>query len=472
MDQQKERTSVNENADSGANQSTNFILIVDDNPTNLAVLAQMIKDGGYQVRVAISGENALRQASQTRPTLILLDVMMAGIDGFETCRQLKANPKTANIPVIFMTALSDRHQKVTGLKLGAVDYVTKPFQEEEVLARIRVHQQNSELLQSLQIRNQALEQEVFKRERSETLNRKLESCIEVSTAVLSDASDYFQEVQKKVEKSEKLSTIGELVAGVAHEINNPIGCITNNVEFVSEHSQQLLAHIEHYQTLLDANREQILPADIKKIEQHAREIDLDYIAEDFPVLIESMMTSGDRIQAISQSLRTFSRSDTHQRQDYNLHEGLDGTLLILRHRLKGEGHQPEILVTKAYDAIPNISCYPGQINQVFMNILANAIDAMTTDDETKQIAKPEIEVTTAATNKNVIITITDNAGGMSEDIRAHIFESQFTTKTATKGTGLGLAIAHQIVTETHRGSIDCHSKLGKGTTFTITLPIN
>ncbi|MEO0647366.1 MAG: response regulator [Cyanobacteria bacterium J06650_10] len=466
-------------------KSANFILIVDDNPTNLAVLAQMIKDGGYKVRVAISGENALKQVSQTRPALILLDVMMSGIDGFETCRQLKANPKTADIPVIFMTALSDRDQKVAGLRLGAVDYVTKPFQEEEVLARIRVHQQNGELMRSLQLRNQDLEKEITKRERSEILNRKLESCIEVSTAVLSEASDYFNEAQKKVEKSEKLSAIGELVAGVAHEINNPIGCITNNVEFVAEHSQQLLEHISHYQALLATNRDQIMPADVLKVEQHAQSIDLDYIVEDFPVLIDSMMTSGDRIQAISQSLRTFARSDTTQKQRYDLHEGLDGTLLILRHRLKGEGARPEILLRKDYGTLPEINCYPGQINQVFMNILANAIDAITSEEWPEdsppalsaaeglgRSEAPKIEITTAATTEKVIITITDNAGGMPVEVQEHIFESQFTTKTAGKGTGLGLSIAHQIVTETHEGSIDCYSKVGKGTTFTIALPID
>ncbi|MGD1863251.1 MAG: sensor histidine kinase [Phormidesmis sp.] len=451
-------------------QTTNFILIVDDNPTNLAVLAQTLKGGGHQVRVAISGENALKQIAQSQPVLILLDVMMPGIDGFETCRQLKADPETANIPVIFMTALMDREQKVTGLKLGAVDYITKPFQEEEILARVSVHQQNSELLRSLQARNRDLEKEITKRERSEVLNRKLENCIEVSTAVLSEASDYFQQAQEKVEKHEKLSALGELVAGVAHEINNPIGCITNNVEFVAEHTQQLIDHIACYQALLAANRDSIRPPDLEKVEQHAQNIDLDYIVEDFPALIESMATSGDRIQAISQSLRTFARSDTTYKQPYNLNEGLDGTLLILRHRLKGNGDCEDITVNKNYAELPEINCHPGQINQVFMNILANAIDAM--DSGLSPSGPPEISVTTAAKDDQVIITIVDNAGGMPASIQERIFESQFTTKSAGKGTGLGLSIAHQIVTEVHDGTIDCASVVGDGTTFSITLPID
>ncbi|MEO1637015.1 MAG: response regulator [Cyanobacteria bacterium J06631_9] len=448
---------------------TNFILIVDDNPTNLAVLAQTLKDGGYSVRVAISGENALKQVAKNQPVLILLDVMMQGIDGFETCRRLKASPDTVDIPVIFMTALTDQAQKVEGLKIGAVDYITKPFQEEEILARVRVHQQNSELLRSLQLRNQSLEQEICKREKSELLNRKLESCIEVSTSVLSEASEYFQEAQRNVAKSEKLSTLGELVAGVAHEINNPIGCITNNVEFVAEHTQQLIEHINQHQALLEANRDSIHPPDLAKVEKHASDIDLDYILEDFPVLIESMAASGNRIQAISQSLRTFARSDTAHKQPYDLHKGIDGTLLILRHRLKGVGERSEILLRKHYGDLTEISCYPGQINQVFMNIFANAIDAMEAGENPS--GPPEISVVTTVKENQAVITIRDNAGGMPEQVRKRVFESQFTTKTAGKGTGLGLSIAHQIVTETHHGTIECSSELGVGTTFRITLPV-
>ena len=456
-------------------KTTPFILIVDDNPTNLAVLAQTLKDGGYAVRVAISGENALKQIDQNKPALILLDVMMQGIDGFETCRQLKAHSQTADIPVLFMTALTDQEQKVEGLKIGAVDYITKPFQEEEILARVRVHQQNSELLRSLQLRNQILEEEISKREQSEILNRKLESCIEVSTSVLGEASEYFQEAQRSVAKSEKLSTLGELVAGVAHEINNPIGCITNNVEFVAEHTQLLLDHIGQYQALLTANRDRINPPDLARVETHASEIDLDYIAEDFPMLIESMAASGDRIQAISQSLRTFARSDTSHKQPYNLHEGLDGTLLILRHRLKGEGDRDDIIIHRKYGELPEICCHPGQLNQVFMNILANAIDAISAQPKPtsdSEIADPEITIETAQNGQQIVVTITDNAGGMPKHVRARIFESQFTTKEAGKGTGLGLSIAHQIITNSHQGHIGCASTVGEGTTFQITLPIS
>ena len=447
----------------------NVILIVDDNPNNLSVLAETLRYAKHEVRIAMDGESALKQIEANRPALILLDVMMPGIDGFETCRKLQADPKFSDIPVIFMTALSSKEEKVEGLSLGAVDYISKPFQDIEVLSRVQIHLKRSELIRSLQQRNRQLAEEIDKRQVSEELNRKLESCIEVSTAVLSEASEHFQQTQLQLANHEKLSTLGELVAGVAHEINNPIGCITNNVEFVGEHAQQLFEHIDCYQSVIEANRSKIDAADLHKLEQHAKDVEIDYIKEDFPALIESMQTSGERIQAISQSLRTFARADTTEKQPYFLHEGIDGTLLILRHRLKSSGDRAAVTINKHYGDLPEIACYPGQINQVFMNILANAIDAMEAGEQPS--GPPEISITTAVEAEQVIVTIADNAGGMPENIKTRIFESQFTTKTAGKGTGLGLSIAHQIVTETHQGRINCTSILGKGTTFRIALPI-
>ncbi|MEO1637014.1 MAG: HAMP domain-containing sensor histidine kinase, partial [Cyanobacteria bacterium J06631_9] len=165
---------------------------------------------------------------------------------------------------------------------------------------------------------------------------------------------------------------------------------------------------------------------------------------------------------------TFARTDTTYQQTYNLHEGLDGTLLILRHRLKAVGSRPAIIVRKNYAEIPSICCYPGQINQVFMNVIANAIDAM--EEGEAPSGPPEIIIETHVDDDRVAVTITDNAGGMSEDIKNRIFESQFTTKSAGRGTGLGLSIAHQIVTDNHQGEILCTSTVGLGTSFRIALP--
>lgn len=300
-------------------------------------------------------------------------------------------------------------------------------------------------------------------------NQELANRIEVETAALNKATDSLQRAKVQVFKSEKFSTLGELVAGVAHEINNPIGCITSNVGFVEEYGEMLLKHIALQQRIIATHTQHISSPDIEEIEDHAEEIDLEYIEEDFPKLIASMATSGDRIKAISQSLRTFARSDVATKQSYDLHQGIDGTLLILRHRMKAVGDRLATTIHKNYGPIPAVSCYPGQINQVFMNIIANAIDAM--DEGEKPSGPREISITTTTKDQNVVVAIRDNAGGMPEAVRLRIFESQFTTKDADRGTGLGLSIAYQIVTDTHQGTIECTSALGQGTTFIITLPV-
>lgn len=453
-----------------------FILIVDDNSANLAVLSKSLKDFGHLVRVAMDGETALAQAACDRPALILLDVMMPGIGGFETCQRLKLNPDLMEIPVIFMTALADVENKAKGLSLGAVDYITKPFEQAEVIARVNVHLKMSELLQTLRQQNKQMAIEVERRERAEgqlkAINSQLENRIKVGDNALTEATEHLQQAQDQMVQSEKLSALGELVAGVAHEINNPIGCITSNVSFVSDYTQQLLEHISLQQAVIEVSKKSNKPAESQPVEDHAEEIDLDYMVEDLSKLIESMATSGDRIKAISQSLRTFARADTTQKQLYDLSHGIDGTILILRHRLKSVGDRAEIIIQKQYTEMPRISCYPGQINQVFMNILANAIDAMEERRSTANISEtPTVRITTALEGNRAVVTISDNAGGMNEAIKARIFESQFTTKSAEKGTGLGLSIAHKIIADTHQGQLACASEVGVGTTFTITLPV-
>ena len=203
--------------------STPKILIVDDNPTNLKVLSDALRDQGRTTLVATDGESAIEQVDYALPDLILLDVMMPGIDGFETCRQLKANPRTQRLPIIFMTALSDPVDKVKGLELGAVDYITKPFQHEEVLARIKLHL-------NLFYLNNRLEQRVLER-----------------TQALEGSLNQLQTAQLQLIQSEKMSVLGQLVAGIGHEINNPIGCIDGNIKHAVSHIQDLLGLISLYQ---------------------------------------------------------------------------------------------------------------------------------------------------------------------------------------------------------------------------------
>lgn len=450
-----------------------FILIVDDNPTSLAVLSTSLEDFGYAVETAPDGESALALLERDRPSLILLDVTMPGISGFETCRQIKANPALTDVPLVFMTALSDVDNKSKGLALGAVDYITKTFHQEEVIARVKIHLQMGELLQTLRSQNEKMVAEVTRREQAEYLlkaiNQQLKDKVKIDALALTEVTDRMQQAQDQVVQSEKLSALGELVAGVAHEINNPVGCITNNINFLADYGQDLLAHIALQQKIIASSENLVQLADAEAIESHASEIALDHIIEDLPKLVASIATSGDRIKTISQSLRTFARADKNHLQTYDLHQGIDGTLSILRHRTRSVGARPAINIRKCYGPLPKIRCYPGQINQVFMNILANAIDAI--EEGTSASHKPTISITTALEDRQVVIAIADNAGGMPEAVQSQIFDRQFTTKAADKGTGLGLSIARKIVVETHQGSLKCASKLGVGSTFTITLPI-
>jgi signal transduction histidine kinase len=449
------------------------ILLVDDNHTNLKVLSEAIRDENWTTLVATDGESAIEQAEYAKPDLILLDVMMPGIDGFETCQRLKQRESTQAIPIIFMTALSDVIDKVKGLELGAVDYITKPFQQEEVLARVKLHLKLYHLTQRLEDQNILLNQKVVEQTITETklqqLNQELEQRVEQRTAELSEFVHQLQQTQLQLVQSEKMSTLGQLVAGVAHEINNPVGFISGNLRCIQDYTQDLLNHCYLYQKKYPADPE---------IEEHAEEIDLAYLLEDLPKIVASMQTGIDRIRNISTSLRTFSRSDTSHKVTFNLHEGLESTLLILRHRLKANEKQPEIRVIRDYGDLPLVTCYPGQLNQVFMNILSNAIDVLDELNQTRTFNEIQenpnqimIRTEVSADSQMVKVHIEDNGSGIPADVQEKIFEHLFTTKAVGRGTGLGLSISRQIIVEKHGGRISCNSQPGKGTQFTLEIPV-
>jgi signal transduction histidine kinase len=274
--------------------------------------------------------------------------------------------------------------------------------------------------------------------------------------------------QAQVVQSEKMSALGNLVAGVAHEINNPIGFLKGSISNAQDYCEDMLGHIALYQ--------QHYANAAAPIQENAEDIDLDYLQADLPKLLTAMQGATDRIKTISTSLRTFSRADTEHAVLANIQAGIDSTILILKYRLKANEYRPAIEVVTDYGKIPEIKCFPGQLNQVFMNILANAIDMF---DEMAQAASfqdikanPQtITIQTALINSSLEIRIHDNGKGMPESVRDRIFDHLFTTKAVGKGTGLGLAIAHQIVVETHGGQLSVESELGQGSEFCITLPL-
>lgn len=415
----------------------NPILIVDDSPTNSTVLLGMLQQSGFKVIVVNSGEAALEKVELISPSLILLDIMLPNMDGFEICRHLKSVEVTRDIPVIFMTALSQTEDKIKGFNLGAVDYITKPLQKEEILARVNVH---------LNLRN---------------LNKQL---AERSTE-LTIALDQLQQSQLQLIQNEKMSTLGQLVAGVAHEINNPIGAISANSIYASTYVNELVEHLRLYQQ----------KASDDEIANHAEEIELEFLIEDLSNILTTMREGAMRVKDISESFRIFSRHDNEDKVLFDIHEGLESTLLIIKHRLKAYDKQPNIEVIKDYGKLPLITCFPGPLNQVFMNLLVNAVDALR-DYHHKHVNSqkiPQIKIKTALNTEGTyaVIHIQDNAMGIPDEIQEKIFGYAFTTKPVGKGTGLGLAIARQIIFEKHGGSLEVNSKPGEGAEFIIYLPL-
>jgi signal transduction histidine kinase len=277
-----------------------------------------------------------------------------------------------------------------------------------------------------------------------------------------------------------MSSLGLMVAGIAHEINNPVSFVYGNIPPAREYIQDLLELLNLYQ--------QYYPVPVPAIQEYIAAIDLDFLINDLPKLLASMKVGAERIRDIVGSLRTFSRLDEAEMKRVNIHEGLDTTLLILQHRLKEKPERPAIQVIKKYGTLPPVECYPGQLNQVFMNILANAIDALESKRvsselvETEKLtpdASPCIQIYTevvessefAQGSKSVLIRIIDNGPGMTERVRLLLFDPFFTTKPVGQGTGLGLSISYQIIVAKHGGQLRCVSAPGQGTEFIIQIPI-
>jgi two-component system NtrC family sensor kinase len=278
-----------------------------------------------------------------------------------------------------------------------------------------------------------------------------------------------QQTQSQLIQQEKMSTLGLLVAGVAHEVNNPINFIYGNIHHASEYAKDLLELVELYQ------KHYLYPP--LEISEHLENIDFDFLSEDLPQLLSSMKIGADRIVRIVQSLRNFSRLDESEMKPVNIHEGIDSTLLILQSRLKATADRPPIEIVKNYSNLPMVECYAGQLNQVFMNILANAIDALESYnlDRDPKAAKANpiaIAITTEySIADKIIVRISDNGPGMAENVKKRLFDPFFTTKPVGKGTGLGLSISYKIVVEKHKGVLRCDSTPRLGTEFSIEIPL-
>ncbi|MCT7961668.1 response regulator [Laspinema sp. D1] len=398
------------------------ILAIDDDITVQIVLQDLLESEGHEVAIASDGEEGIYQAEQLRPDLIICDWMMPQLDGLAVCKHIKANPTLSSTFFILLTARELVTDRVIGLDSGADDFLSKPIDTEELMARVRAGLRLSKTLNDL------------------------------------------QRAQSQLIQSEKMSSIGQLVAGVAHEINNPVTFIYSNLSHLQEYTQDLIDLVQLYQQEVNHPSE--------GIQTKLDSIDLNFMLQDLPKVIGSMQHGSDRIRKIVLSLQEFTHFERSGLQCIQINEALENTLLILGHRLQSNATHHQIQVIKNYGKLPAIESYAAQINQAFLQILNNAIDAIETSRLYSASNPGCLTIQTEILSENrVLIRIADNGPGIPESVKSQIFDPFFSTKPVGSGTGLGLLMVYQIVVQQHQGTIECISNLEKGTEFKIELPI-
>ncbi|WP_317619415.1 hybrid sensor histidine kinase/response regulator [Laspinema olomoucense] len=433
------------------------ILLIDDQPiVGEAIRRMLVTEKDIKFYSCTDPDRAIQIATQINPTVILQDLVMGEIDGLMLLRFFRANPATRDIPIVVLSTKEEPQKKAEAFASGANDYLIKIPDKVELIARLRYH--------SNAYHNLCKRYEV---EVTQQYNKELEFRVQERTQELTEALDNLKQTQAQLVQSEKMSGLGQLVAGIAHEINNPISFISGNLVHFIEYAEGLLTLVEMY--------EQAFPELPISIQDFRKCLDVEFVKEDLPRLMSSIRGGADRIREIVVKLKNFSRMDESERKKADIHEGIESTLVMLQHRLD----ENQIELSKEYGELPPLECYPGQLNQVFINILSNAIDAV--------IARPQlapskarahdgetvprkISIKTELQGEAVAIRITDNGIGIPPELQNQIFNPFFTTKEVGQGTGLGLAISYEIIVKKHHGRIHCQSHPSQGTEFTLVIP--
>ena len=542
-------------------ESRATILIVDDLALTRRQLWDILTEVGYQVLQADSAAKAVEIASTSSPDMILLDIVMPEKDGFQACTELKAIPALADVPIIFISALDETSSKVKGFYAGGVDYISKPYEREEVLARVKTHLSMRQLQMSLKNSNAEMEERVHRRtaeliakheqlsnlfqqvrhakiQWEQTMDciddivmlvgsdgalircnkalikftgvdsyqdllgldwlKLLASCgldlarlsnrshelyhepsgrwftvkwynyadkngaviaLHDMTAIkkvsqeLTKAYDELKSTHRRLVQQEKMASIGQLAAGVAHEINNPMGFISSNLETLGKYADRLQKFMSVQDEVLKGVTDR---ESVEMLAEARTRLKIDYVLNDIPALVAESNDGALRVRTIVQNLKGFSRTDMADMELADINDCIDRAVNIAWNELKYK-----VRLTKNYGELPTVSCYPQQLGQVFLNFLVNAAHAID--------KQGEVSITTRAEDGCVSISVTDTGCGIPQENLDRIFEPFFTTKEVGTGTGLGLAISYEII-QSHSGTIDVESEVGKGTTFTVRLP--
>ena len=544
------------------------LLVVDDLTANIDILTEDLSKS-YSVRIATSGANALDSVKKYPPDLILLDVMMPGLDGFEVCRRLKADPTTRNIPVIFLTALNEDADEARGLALGAVDYITKPFNQAIVKARIRNHlelkkhrDRAEKALQSSEERyriealnlkkhielSQLREAELYKtlaeksfsgvfliqderfvyitKQAADYYGYDVESLIGTKPekivfpedrvsirllavdmlkgnrttpyeyrvitkdnkvrwimetispinfdgrpAFMGNCIDITERRQREIQDlhSQKLEAVGQLAAGIAHEINTPIQFVGDNIHFMEGAFQDILSVISMLDLLknIDSRDLPSVRGLIERISKKKEGIDFGYLSAEIPLAIRQSLDGLQRVTKILQAMREFSHPGGEEMSSMDINKAIESTITLSRNEWK---YSADLTATLASD-LPLVQGYPADFNQVILNLIVNAAQALQEKVEKGKAVKGRIEISTRQDGKDVEICIRDTGPGIPPEAQSRVFDPFFTTKEVGKGTGQGLAIAQNIIVHKHGGKIFFETKPGEGTAFYIRLPI-
>ena len=406
------------------------ILIVDDNPNNLRVLSTVLAEQGYDVRIATNGQMALESVQSQPPDLIFLDIKMPDMDGYDVCRWLKQKETTRDVPVIFISALDDVLDKVKAFNVGCADYVTKPFQQEEVLARARVHLRLRQATQTLERQNEDLQQ---------TLQQ-------------------LKAAQAQIIANEKLASLGMLTAGIAHEICNPLNFVNNYAKVSVKLTETVFSDIERHSTPLSAATVDAVKALLNDIRGN----------------LAAIHQHGQRAESIIRNMMQHARTGRIPYQLTNLNGVLAHAIQLVYHSIRAKNPDFNLKINADYDDVMGqLELAASDINRAFINIIENACYALQAKQvQTDETFTPTLWVKTSRRNSSVEIQIRDNGLGIEPEIQEKIFQPFFTTKPVGEGTGLGLSITHDIIVGQHQGTLSLATEPGNYTEFIITLPGN